>query len=132
MTQICRLSNGKYADCASNMKRALVVVALLGSGAVSAQNQALTDWPFYGRDPGGARSSPLTQIRRENVAKLAVAWTHHTGEPAVQISRQPSLEATPIVIDGVMYLSTPLGRVIALAPATGRELWRCRTWEDRL
>lgn len=124
MTQICRLSNRKYSDCASNMKRALVVVALLGSGAVSAQNQAPTDWPFYGRDPGGARSSPLTQITRENVAKLTIAWTYHTDEPAVQISRQPSLEATPIMIDGVMYLSTPLGKVIALEPVTGRELWR--------
>ena len=42
-----------------------------------------SDWPSYGRDPGGSRHSPLTQIDRENVARLEVAWTFHTGEAGV-------------------------------------------------
>ena len=83
------------------------------------------DWPSYGRDALGARHSPLAQIDTSNVGRLAVAWTYHTGElaPAVQTRRPRSLEATPIVIDGVMYLITPLGRVIALDAETGRERW---------
>ena len=82
------------------------------------------EWPAYGRDPGGMRYSPLRQIDRGNVARLAVAWTYHTGEPLPTPDRRRSLEATPIVLNGTMYLSTPLGQVIALDPATGREKWR--------
>ena len=91
---------------------------------VDAQSQAARDWPSYGRDPGGARFSPLTQITRSNVATLKIAWRYHTGEPAIDVSKQPSLQVTPIVVDGVMYISTPLGKVMALDPATGREIWR--------
>jgi quinoprotein glucose dehydrogenase len=84
-----------------------------------------TEWTAYGRDVLGGRYSSLTQIDTSNVAKLAVAWTYHTGElpPAEQTRRRRSLEATPIVVDGVMYLITPLGRVIALDPETGKERW---------
>ena len=84
-----------------------------------------SEWPAYGRDALGSRHSPLAQIDTANVGRLAVAWTYRTGEvaPAVQTKRPRSLEATPIVVDGVMYLITPLGRVIALDAETGRERW---------
>ena len=84
------------------------------------------DWPAYGRDPGGARFSPLTQITRANVAQLQVAWTYHTGMPDLtgMGHRPPALEVTPIVVDGTMYVSTPTGIVAALDPATGVERWR--------
>jgi glucose dehydrogenase len=83
------------------------------------------EWSAYGRDVLGSRHSPLAQIDTSNVTRLAVAWTYHTGElaPAVQTKRPRSLEATPIVVEGVMYLITPLGRVIALDAETGRERW---------
>jgi glucose dehydrogenase len=76
------------------------------------------DWPSYGHDPGAARYSPLDQINTTNVARLERAWTFHTGE------KVRSFEATPIVIDNVMYLSTANQNVIALDPETGTELWR--------
>jgi quinoprotein glucose dehydrogenase len=88
--------------------------------------QAPGDWPAYGRDPGGARFSPLTQITRENVAQLQVVWTYHAGlmDMTGMSHRPPALEVTPIVVDGTMYISTPLGIVAALDPATGAERWR--------
>jgi len=88
--------------------------------------QSPGDWPAYGRDPGGARFSPLTQITRANVAKLQVAWTYHTGMPDMSSMshRPPALEVTPIVVDGTMYVITPTGIVAALDPATGTERWR--------
>ena len=88
--------------------------------------QAPGDWPAYGRDPGGARFSPLSQITRENVTQLQPAWTYHTGEPDMSgmSHRPPALEVTPLVVDGLLYLSTPTGRIVALDPATGVERWR--------
>lgn len=83
------------------------------------------DWPAYGRTQLGDRHSPLRQITRENVGQLAVAWRYHTGEmgPAFAGGPPTMLEVTPIVTDGMMYLATPLGRVIALDPVTGEQRW---------
>ena len=81
------------------------------------------DWPNYGRTPGGDRHSPLTQIDRGNVGKLALAWQYKTGEAGIQTGQPTALEATPLVIDGRMFFSTPLGKVIALDPVTGKQLW---------
>jgi quinoprotein glucose dehydrogenase len=105
------------------------------------------EWPSYGRDAGGMRYSPLAQINPSNVAGLRVAWTYHM-KPAVPDSanaaanadgdrraaegagplrrrrgRFSQSEATPLVVGGLMYLSTPYGRVVALDPRTGAEAW---------
>jgi quinoprotein glucose dehydrogenase len=86
---------------------------------------ATSDWPAYGRDPGGSRYSPLTQINRENVKELKVTWTYRTGHTDVQArsARNSAFEATPILVDGTLYLSTPFSRVIALDPETGKQRW---------
>jgi quinoprotein glucose dehydrogenase len=95
------------------------------------QARAAEDWPVVGGDPYGTRYSSLDQINRENVAGLEVAWSYRTGEsaPEYRTREEPILESTPIVVDGTMYLSTPLGRVIALDPATGEERW---TYDPRI
>lgn len=82
------------------------------------------DWAAYGRDAFGSRFSPLTQIDRTNVTRLTKAWTFRTGEPLPTANAKRSLEVTPLVADGVMYIATPLGKVIALDPVTGSEKWR--------
>src|SRR6267378_2918553 len=94
--------------------------------ALSTQSPTPGDWPVYGRDPGGTRYSPLTQITRDNVTRLTVAWTYHAGIPDMSSMshRPPSLEVTPIVVEGTMYVITPTGIVAALDPATGTERWR--------
>ena len=99
--------------------RALALLALVLPLAAGPVAPPSSDWAAYGRDPGGSRHSPLTQIDRANVARLEVAWTFHTGEAGVtpKRGRPPALEATPLVVEGTMYLSTPLGRAIALDPA---------------
>jgi quinoprotein glucose dehydrogenase len=83
------------------------------------------DWPNYGNDPGGQRYSSLTAINRANVNSLKIAWTFRTGD-AYQPpdGRKPTqFEATPLYIDGTLFIGTPLGRVIALEPTTGKQLW---------
>ena len=104
-------------------------MVLLAPWYASAQ-VARGDWAAYGRDAFGSRYSPLTQITRENVAKLAVAWTYRTGDTA-QTRRPSKFEATPLMVDGTLYLSTPFGRAIALDPKTGRELWSYDAHVDR-
>jgi quinoprotein glucose dehydrogenase len=83
------------------------------------------DWAYYGHDAGGTRYSPLTQINRENVKNLKVAWTFHTGDISDGSGRpkRSGLETTPILVDGVLYLTTPFNRVFALNPETGKQLW---------
>jgi quinoprotein glucose dehydrogenase len=86
---------------------------------------AITDWPVYGRDAGGSRYSPLAQINRDNVKQLKVAWTYRTGDINIKgrSAGKAAFEATPILVDGTLYLSTPFSRVIALDPETGKERW---------
>jgi quinoprotein glucose dehydrogenase len=103
-----------------------LLAAALACGGATAQQAPAGEWPVYGGDPGGSRYSPLATITRENVAQLEAVWTFHTGEtgPAPDRGGPPALEATPIVVDGTMYVSTPYGRVFALDPVTGTERWR--------
>src|SRR4051812_7352537 len=109
------------------MKIALGLVSA-GMAAVAVgsvpQAQRDGDWPAYGRDVGGERFSPLTEIHRDNVASLRVAWTFRTGDAYQPPNGRPTaFEATPLLIDGTLYVSTPLGRVVALDPVTGKQRW---------
>lgn len=83
-------------------------------------------WAAYGADAGGLRYSPATQLRPGNVGRLEVAWHVHTGDLGVDPPPPPHMafEATPVLVDGRLVLPTPLGRVLALDPETGAELWR--------
>ncbi|MGQ0704400.1 MAG: hypothetical protein ACT4PM_14900 [Gemmatimonadales bacterium] len=67
----------------------------------------------------------MSQLTRDNVMQFTVAWTYHTGEldPRFTTRNETSLEVTPLRVDGTLFLSTPLGRVIALDPETGAERW---------
>jgi alcohol dehydrogenase (cytochrome c) len=75
------------------------------------------NWMTYGRDYGNQRFSPLDQINRETVADLAPRWIYQTGVSA-------TFQATPLEVDGVLYLSIPFGHVAAIDATSGRELWR--------
>src|SRR5919106_619435 len=89
--------------------------------AQSQSSIADAGWPAYGRDPGGSRYAPLAQVNRGNAGQLKVAWTYRTGAAEVKAlaAKKAAFEATPIMVDGLLFLSTPYNRVIALDPATG-------------
>lgn len=84
---------------------------------------AQTDWPNVGNDKGAMRYSALDQITRRNVKQLKPAWSFHSGglNPAI---RNSAIQCTPIVVDGVLYLTSPDTQVIALDAGKGSELWR--------
>ncbi|MFN8574719.1 MAG: pyrroloquinoline quinone-dependent dehydrogenase [Gemmatimonadaceae bacterium] len=112
------------------MRIITLVIALLLPAPALAQ-VSVGDWPAYGHDAQGTRYSPLAEITRKNVSALTQVWTYRTGEMGAAGSRAVKLEATPLVVDGVMYLSTPLGRAIALDPTSGKELWSYDAKADR-
>jgi quinoprotein glucose dehydrogenase len=113
--------------------RATLLAVLLCASAPFRLCAQSPDWPAYGRDAGGERHSPLTQIDTASVARLALAWRFSTGEaaPAYAAANHTSFEATPLVIAGVMYLSTPIGRVFALDARTGAVRWQFDAEIDR-
>ena len=83
-----------------------------------------TDWPSYGHGPEGQRYSPLATIHRGNVGSLRIAWTFRTGDAYTPPrSRPTAFESTPLYIGGTLYVTTPLGRLIALDPLSGKERW---------
>jgi len=97
--------------------RVAVTTFLFQAGLRPADREEDAQWTFYGRDAGGSKYSPLRQINRENVKSLQHAWTYRTGdslERAKRGGRRPAFEATPLFVDGVLFFSTPNGRVIAL------------------
>ncbi len=104
--------------------RVLAIGWLLGTSAAALHAQEV-DWAANGRDAQGTRYTPASHITRANVGGLALAWTYRTGEaePRFKTDKPTAFEATPLVVDGTMYVGTPLGRVIALDPATGHERW---------
>jgi glucose dehydrogenase len=109
----------------------LVIAVALSCVAPGAQmDKRAGEWRSYGRDPGGSRHSPLTQITRDNVGRLAQAWVYRHGEPVPAPGREgPAFEATPLVVGELLYFTSPSGRVIALDAESGAERW---TFDPRL
>ena len=92
---------------------AFLVVVARPSGA----ERRYSGWPAYGGGPEQIRYSSLTHINRSNVGRLEVAWTYDSGESG-------GLQTNPIVVDGVLFTTTPKHRVVALDAASGAIRWR--------
>jgi quinoprotein glucose dehydrogenase len=103
------------------------VVAFLSAATIFLHNRnqaapASVDWPYVGGDSNGTRYSELNQINRKNVKDLRLAWEFHTG--GLKPRTNTAIQCTPIVVDGVMYLTGIDLTVFALDPTTGKELWK--------
>jgi quinoprotein glucose dehydrogenase len=109
----------KITLCAAAIAATLAASGLLTHRGIHAavagpKNQ---DWPIYGGSKAGERYSPLTQITRDNVHQLTVAWTYDTGETA-------GMQTHPLIVGRTLFAYTPSQIVLALDAATGKELWR--------
>jgi alcohol dehydrogenase (cytochrome c) len=102
------------------MRAALAVFAAASLWAQSDGGATRADWPHYGGLQSSWRYSALDQVTAANVSKLTPAWAFSTGDIA------GGLQVTPIVVDGVLYLSSSNNHVFAMDAATGRELWQYR------
>ena len=111
-------------------RRAAVVAALTltlavactgGSGNDTQRAAPPSDWRVTGSVPGNDHYSELEQIDRGNVAQLQVAWVYHTGDAPAARSE---IQATPIIVDGVLYTTTPGLAVVAIRADDGAPIWR--------
>jgi quinoprotein glucose dehydrogenase len=115
-----------------------VILTLVAAGAMlslasRAAAPPMQEWPVYAADQAATHYSPLTGIDRTNVSRLAVAWEWKTGDEHVITdaaltqgepgTRPGSFENTPLMIDNVLYVSTPYNRVAALDAETGAQIW---------
>lgn len=107
---LCRSALATNSDL-SNRLRSLATI-----DGTKIANPPAADWLSNGRDYHEQRFSPLAQINTANVAKLGVAWEFRTFSTR-------ALEASPIVADGVMYITAPWSKVFALDAASGKEIW---------
>ena len=84
------------------------------------------DWPNYASDKASSKYSPADQINRDNVKDLAIAWRWASPDKDIPDAKKLGIsahKATPIVVDGVMYVSTSLSQVAAIDPVTGTTIW---------
>ena len=98
--------------------RALALTLLLVPASLVAQSKSV-DWPVYGGSPDHTHYTTINQITRENVDRLRVAWTYETHDEFTG----SEMQANPVVIDGVLYATTPKLKVFALDAATGKQIW---------
>ena len=111
------------------MKGRTATLACLIAGAVLATPQGQSpqvEWFTYGGDAASSKYSPADQITAQNVQRLQVAWQWEHGEkPLEEFGTVPyRFENQPLMVDGVLYVTTPYNNAAALDAETGKELWR--------
>lgn len=112
---------------AGNMFVAHPTVAPTGGGpglTPVEPGKAQKDWAHYGNTEGGSRFAALDQINRDNVDKLEVAWTYHTGDIAESDGNGAEDQLTPLQVGNKVFICTPHNNLIALDADTGKELWK--------
>src|SRR5215470_3897216 len=99
------------------------VLFVIGFLLIGAQSSRQVEWLYYGGDQAGTKYSPLSDINPSNVQRLEIAWQwKHWETPLKEYDTTPGFfEATPLMIDGVLYVTTPYNNIAALDPETGKE-----------
>lgn len=100
------------------------VTSAIDSAAITANTATSKDWPTYGLDYAETRFSKLNQITAENVKDIGLMWTYN-------LESIRGVEATPLVVDGIMYVSAPWSVVHAVDTRTGKRLWTFDPGVDR-
>jgi len=108
---------------------AVVSLAALAAACTADVAAPAGEWPAYGADKAGTKYSPLDQINRDTIGDLAVAWRQSAMPEALRedfpdVPGGPrNYQHTPLMVDGLLYMSSAVGAVVALDPATGETVW---------
>jgi quinoprotein glucose dehydrogenase len=98
---------------------AMFATAAVMPGGSAADPPGNRDWPVYRGDPKGNQYVPLAQIHAQNVHQLQPVWEYRTRDA----NERSTMHVNPIVVNGVMYITTPALKAVALDAATGKEMW---------
>lgn len=104
-----------------NSQNLICILALFLQVACTPEHDPTREWSSYLGGPDRNHYSSLDQINQENVAQLEVAWTYHSKDH--RGDNRSEIQANPIIVDGVLYSTTPGIKAIALDAATGKEIW---------
>ncbi|WP_441241526.1 PQQ-dependent dehydrogenase, methanol/ethanol family [Tardiphaga sp. 768_D3_N2_1] len=100
------------------------VTSAIDSAAITANTATSKDWPTYGLDYAETRFSKLNQITAENIKDIGLMWTYN-------LESIRGVEATPLVVDGIMYVSAPWSVVHAVDVRSGKRIWTFDPGVDR-
>lgn len=101
--------------------RFLAMICIFFSCKSSTDTREYTSWEMYGGSKENIHYSTLTQIDTSNVSHLQVAWTFYTGD--ADTAKFSQIQCNPIIVDSVMYVSSPSLRLFAIHAGTGRKIW---------
>lgn len=124
MNYITRITNGKGSrNCC-----VYIILFILLTNNNCNQTSKNEDWPYYGGNKEGNRYSELSQINKQNVTQLKVAWSYKTGENTVG-EKGLEIQCQPIVVKGILYGTTPRLKVFALHADNGKQIWKFDPFE---
>jgi len=111
------------------MKRQIPVLAFLVCGSILAfaqRQDRQVEWFYYGGDSASSKYSPVDDVTSQNVQRLGIVWQWKHGERTLEeYGTVPfRFENQPLMVDGVLYVTTPYNNAAALDAETGKELWR--------
>lgn len=118
------IGNSAFAQTKGTPDHIKSVVGAIDSAAIKANAATSKDWPTYGLDYAETRFSKLDQINASNVKDIGLMWTY-------SLESTRGVEATPLVVDGIMYVSAPWSVVHAVDTRTGKRLWTFDPQVDR-
>jgi quinohemoprotein ethanol dehydrogenase len=118
------LGGAAHAQTKGSPDHIKAVTSAIDSAAITANTATSKDWPTYGLDYAETRFSKLNQISAENVKDIGLMWTYN-------LESIRGVEATPLVVDGIMYVSAPWSVVHAVDTRTGKRLWTFDPGVDR-
>ena len=106
--------------CMITYRFILVIFCSIGIFSCDSRKDANQSWETYQGDPGSNQYSSLSQINKNNVDRLDVAWVYQTGD---NLNKQSQIQCNPIIIDDILYATSPNIKLIALRAGTGELLW---------
>lgn len=102
----------------------LILQSCKNDSSAPASNKSFTTWTTKGGDPGSRNYSSLDQINTTNVSKLRRVWSYSCG--GVDLQDRSQIQCSPIIVDSILYGTTPTLELIALHAGTGKEIWRSK------